>query len=135
MSTLSRLAEGGAPDCLPMAEQRAVRQATEAAGGSTRVGCHTFRHSFATHLLEDGYDILPIQERLGDADVSIAMRYPHVATRGGLSVGSPAHRVWPRANRRCDEASLPKRYAANPAPISPCSRRRHSRVTIGRPVG
>jgi integron integrase len=75
------------------AVQREVRRASKAAGITKRVGCHTFRHSFATHLLEDGYDIRTIQELLGHADVSTTMLYTHVANRGALSVRSPADQL------------------------------------------
>ena len=75
------------------AVQRAVAVATRQAGIPKRVSCHTFRHSFATHLLEDGYDIRTVQELLGHADVSTTMIYTHVLKRGALGVRSPADRL------------------------------------------
>ncbi len=59
------------------------------AGIVRRVSCHTFRLSFATHLLEDGYDIRTIQELLGHKDVSTIMIYTHVLNKGGRGVRSP----------------------------------------------
>jgi integron integrase len=69
--------------------QKTLKQAVRAAGIAKRVGCHTFRHSFATHLLEDGYDIRTVQELLGHKDVKTTMIYTHVLNRGGRGVRSP----------------------------------------------
>jgi integron integrase len=73
--------------------QKVVKQAARKAELIKPVGCHTFRHSFATHLLEDGYDIRTIQELLGHKDVSTTMIYTHVLNRGGKGVTSPADRL------------------------------------------
>ena len=63
------------------------------AGINKNASCHTFRHFFATHLLESGYDIRTIQELLGHSDVSTAMIYTHVLNRGAAGVVSPLNRM------------------------------------------
>ena len=77
----------------PSVVQRAVQAAAESAreeiGLVKRISCHTFRHSFATHLIESGYDIRTVQELLGHRDVRTTMLYTHVLNKGGRGVRSP----------------------------------------------
>lgn len=73
--------------------QKALHKALKQTGITKQVGCHTLRHSFATHMLEDGYDIRTVQELLGHKDVRTTMIYTHVLNKGGLAVVSPADKI------------------------------------------
>ncbi len=75
------------------AVQRAVKRAVREAGLVKRASCHALRHSFATHLLESGYDIRTVQQLLGHRSVTTTMIYTHVLNRGGLAVQSPLDQV------------------------------------------
>jgi integron integrase len=88
--------------------QKAVHAAADRAHIDKHVSCHTLRHSFATHLLESGYDIRTVQDLLGHKDVKTTMIYTHVLNRGGMAVRSPLDSVGPTVIRRqAGEMGLP----------------------------
>jgi integron integrase len=91
--TDERTGQQGRHHMHPTIVQRAVKEAARRAGLDKQIGCHTFRHSFATHLLEEGYDIRTIQELLGHKNVRTTMIYTHVLNRGGRGVRSPLDRL------------------------------------------
>ena len=98
--------------------QRALRRAVLDVGISRRVSCHTFRHSFATHLLEEGYDIRTIQELLGHRDVKTTMIYTHVLNRGVRGVRSPVDILFAEVpgGRAARQLGLPSNFLTSLVP-------------------
>jgi site-specific recombinase XerD len=92
MSTCPRTGRVGRHHVFETTIQRQVREAAVRAGITKRVTPHVFRHSFATALIESGYDIRTVQELLGHQNVATTMIYTHVLNRGGRGVLSPADR-------------------------------------------
>ncbi|MCK5445773.1 MAG: integron integrase, partial [Rhodospirillaceae bacterium] len=89
ISTCPRTGEMRRHHVFPTSIQRAVRNAVHRSGIKKKASCHTFRHSFATHLIESGYDIRTVQELLGHKSVETTMIYTHVAQKAKLAVRSP----------------------------------------------
>ncbi|OQY16712.1 MAG: integron integrase [Chloroflexi bacterium] len=91
----------------PSSLRKSIKRAARQAGIKKRVSCHTFRHSFATHLLENGYDIRTVQELLGHKDVKTTMIYTHVLNRGGLAVHSPLDLALDDSSTLADQPEQP----------------------------
>ena len=88
-----RTGRQGRHHCDPSILQRAVKEAVRRAGLAKHATCHTFRHSFATHLLEEGVDVRTVQQLLGHRDLKTTMLYTHVLMNGPAGVRSPLDRL------------------------------------------
>ncbi len=97
--------------------QRTVKEAVRRAGIAKPASCHTFRHSFATHLLEDGYDIRTVQQLLGHRDVRTTMIYTHVLKRGAMGVRSPLDVISPAGRRGTSTHGTPDRGLERPCQL------------------
>src|SRR4051794_39286578 len=95
--------------------QKAVRRAIQQAGVEKRTSCHTLRHSFATHLLDNGYDIRTVQELLGHSNVQTTMIYTHVLNRGARGVRSPLDDRPARRHERWTAGEPKASYLAQPS--------------------